>query len=150
GGSVGTMYYLDSWRAQNTFALPPRLPHVPGELPKSGSSLARAMESSLEASAWGLAFPDFLRLLLPPLVARTDDRGARIETAWRGRLDKPDTRVSDWTAPIVRGALPIPIFNSTIVETGQRFLAAPVLGRHAPAPESWQARQLGELYPNAD
>lgn len=150
GGSVGAMYYLDSWRMHNAFGLPPRLPHGAGELPAADSSLGRAMASSLEATAWGLAFPDFLRVLLPPLVARTDDRGARIETAWRRRLENPETRWSDWTSPILRGALPIPVFNSTIVETGQRFLASPVLGREAKSARPGEARQLGELYPGAD
>src|SRR5581483_3440439 len=57
---------------------------------------------------------------------------------------------TDWTGPILRGALPIPVFNSTIVETGQRFLASPVLGRETKLPPSWEARQLRELYPDAD
>jgi hypothetical protein len=150
GGSVGTMYYLDSWGKGNTFALPARLRQPPGELPKPGSSLANAMESSLEATAWGLAFPDFLRVLFPPLVARTDDRGARIEAAWRQRLSSPETRLTHLSGPVLRGAMPIPVFNATMVETGQRFLASPVLGRQAACPQNWEARQLRELYPEAD
>jgi len=114
------------------------------------SSVRKAMESSLEATAWGLAFPDFLRMLLPPIVSRTDDRGARIETAWRSRLNAPDTRMADWMEPVFNGSMPIPVFNATIVETGQRFLAAPALGRRTAADQSWEARQLLELYPDAN
>jgi len=122
--------------------------HAPQADPDS--SVRKAMESSLEATAWGLAFPDFLRMLLPPIVSRTDDRGARIETAWRSRLNSPDTRMAEWMEPVFNGAMPIPVFNATIVETGQRFLAAPALGRRAAAPQSWEARQLFELYPDAN
>jgi hypothetical protein len=150
GGSVGTMYYLDSFGQHKASGLPPLMQQDAGKLPRADSSMARSMESSLEATAWGLAFPDFLRMLLPPVVARSDDRGARIETAWRSRLSSPDTRLSDWTNAVVRGALPIPVFNATVVETGQRFLASPVLGRAPAAPQNWQARQLRELYPDAD
>jgi hypothetical protein len=98
------------------------------------------MESSLEATAWGIVFPDLLRVVFPPFVSRTDDRGAWIEDAWRSRLRVPDARLTDWSGPTGRGAMPVVVFNATTVETGERLLASPVL-----LPSG--ARQLLKLYP---
>jgi hypothetical protein len=48
------------------------------------------------------------------------------------------------------GKMPVPMFNATLVETGQRFVASPVLGPSgAGIPRSAAARQLYELYPEA-
>jgi hypothetical protein len=115
------------------------------------------MASSLEATAWGLVFPDLLRVVAPFLVDKTDDRGTRIEQAWRARLRRPDrrlpppdVRLTDWAGRVRGGEMPVPVFNATIVETGQRFLASPVLGPAAPVTAAAQARQLLELYPGAE
>lgn len=151
GGSVGALYYLDHWQ-QTGPPLPPAdgAPWV-NNLPVPGTLCAQAMASSLEATAWGLAFPDLLRVVLPWAVPKTHDRGAWIEEAWRDRLLHPDARLTDWTRPVLEGAMPIPVFNATIVETGQRFLAAPVRGRVRPGtPPAFQARELLELYPDAE
>jgi hypothetical protein len=149
GGSVGALYCLDSWppdgsETQGAWQYP-----AGSGLPTEGSVCARAMASSLEATAWGLAFPDLLRVMAPFLVARTDDRGARIEEAWRDHMRHPKARLIDWTSLVLDGQMPIPVFNATVVETGQRFLAAPVLGPASDGPPSAQARQLVELYPGA-
>jgi hypothetical protein len=149
GGSVGAMYCLDAWppdgaQTQAAWQYPTKSP-----LPPFGSVCQRAMASSLEATAWGLVFPDLLRVLAPFLVSRTDDRGARIEEAWRGNLRQPGARLTDWDAAVRRGEMPVPVFNATVVETGQRFLAAPVLGPPSPVSAAAQARQLLELYPGA-
>jgi hypothetical protein len=50
------------------------------------------------------------------------------------------------------GDLPVVVFNATVVETGQRLTASPVLKRRPtdPPPDSAQARELLELYPRAD
>jgi hypothetical protein len=108
------------------------------------------MASSLEATAWGLAFPDFLRILAPFLVAQTDDRGARIEEAWRDHMRQPEARMTDWIDSILNGERPVPVFNATIVETGQRFLATPIRTRpRLNVPPSACPRNLSELYPGA-
>jgi hypothetical protein len=151
GGSVGAMYFLDAWQRAPAQALPDKeCQPWAGPLPPAGSLCDRAMGSSLEATVWGLVFPDLLRLVVPFLVRKTDDRGARIEEAWRQRLRQPETRLDDWIDRVQQGDLPVPVFNSTIVETGQRFLAAPVLNpRHAPVGAGAEARQLFDLYPDA-
>ncbi|HZY84836.1 MAG TPA: hypothetical protein VFE78_08390 [Gemmataceae bacterium] len=150
GGSVGAMYCLDAWP-------PPAAPGPAGEwappppdaVPPDDSVCGRAMASSLEATAWGLVFPDLLRVVAPFLVDRTDDRGTRIEQAWRAGLRRPDIRLTDWADAVLRGEMPVPVFNATVVETGQRFLASPVLGPPSPGPAAAQPRQLLELYPGA-
>lgn len=147
GGSVGAMYLLDAWP-------PDRSPQwqypVGSSLPAEDSVCGRAMASSLEATAWGIAFPDLLRILSPWLVSRSDDRGARIEEAWRGHLKNGELRMTDWIPKVLDGSLPIPIFNATMVETGQRFLASPVLvPQFADLAPAVRPRQLFELYPGA-
>ena len=42
--------------------------------------------SALEATAWGMAYPDTMRAILPPAVPATCDRGWAIERLWRQRL----------------------------------------------------------------
>lgn len=150
GGSVGALYYLDRWR-QTGSPLPSEDSAAwVNNLPAPGTLCERAMASSLEATAWGLAFPDLLRVVLPWAVPKTHDRGLWIEAAWRSRLTHPGARLTDWTEPVLEGTMPIPVFNATIVETGQRFLAAPVRGRVRPGtPPAFQARELLELYPDA-
>jgi hypothetical protein len=151
GGSVGVMYYLDRWQARSPTFPAEALAFGPDGRAAADSICGRAMASSLEATAWGLVFPDLLRIGFPPLVSHTDDRGARIEDAWRSRLDSPDARLTDWAGRIRRGEMPIPVFNATLVETGQRLLCSPVLYRPpgGPAPGPIQARELLELYPAA-
>lgn len=146
GGSVGAMYCLDAWPPGPgaEWAAPP-----PAGVPAADSVCGRAMASSLEATAWGLVFPDLLRVIAPFLVDRSDDRGTRIEQAWRAGLRRPGVRLSDWADRVRAGQMPVPVFNATVVETGQRFLASPVLGPAAPVTAAAQARQLVELYPGA-
>jgi hypothetical protein len=147
GGSVGAMYCLDAWPPAPgaEWAPPP-----PAGLPPADSVCGRAMASSLEATAWGLVFPDLLRVIAPFLVDKTDDRGTRIEQAWRARLRRPGDRLTDWADRVRAGEMPVPVFNATVVETGQRFLASPVLGPAPPVTAAAQARQLLELYPGAE
>jgi hypothetical protein len=81
-------------------------------------------------------------------VSRSDDRGARIEEAWRGHLKNGEVRMTDWIPKVLDGSLPIPIFNATMVETGQRILASPVLvPQFADLAPAVRPRQLFELYP---
>jgi hypothetical protein len=149
GGSVGAMYFLDRWQDGGAVLPADALAFGADGRPRAGSICERAMASSLEATAWGLAFPDLLRIVFPLVVSRTDDRGARIEEAWRARLSHPEARLTDWTPRVLRGDMPVPVFNATVVETGQRMLSAPVLGETTANPGPAQPRQLLELFPHA-
>jgi hypothetical protein len=147
GGSVGALNYLDRWQRTGSPLLPADWQY-PTRLPAAQTICGGAMASSLEATAWGLVFPDLLRILFPIVVRQADDRGARIEEAWRAHLAHPGARLTDWIAPIRAGEMPVPIFNATVVETGQRFLASPVLCSRQPPnlPPAAQPRQLFDLY----
>src|SRR5262249_53314571 len=117
----------------------------------------KAMASSLEATGWGSAFPDLMRVVLPPLPPSTDDRGQRIEDTWRKRLSCGVT--GNWDMEhlaegAAAGKLPLAIFNATIAETGQRMLltrvrALPSSQRPARPAESADARELSHLYPHS-
>jgi hypothetical protein len=69
GGSVGAMYYVESQFRH-------RRPTPKSDL---GKILQAAEASSLEATAWGIAFPDFMRLFAGG--ASPLDRGWAIEQA---------------------------------------------------------------------
>jgi hypothetical protein len=152
GGSVGTMYYLDQWDDRTQPFQHSALAADNRGRPLKGSIRWNAQASGLEATAWGLAFPDLQRIFFPPLVSPTDDRGARIERIWQLRMRNRDALLTDWAARVRTGEMPIVVFNATVVETGQRFLASPVVARKPtdPRPNSTQARELLDLYPGAD
>jgi hypothetical protein len=152
GGSVGALYYFDQWGSRARPFEGPALAVHPGGRPKKGSIRWNAEQSSLEATGWGLAFPDLLRTFCPPLAFRTDDRGTRVEEAWRARMTHPGAQFAAWGQRMAAGEMPVVVFNATVVETGQRLTASPVLKRRPndPPPDSTQARELLELYPMAN
>ena len=98
-----------------------------------------SMASSLEATAWGILFPDLVRALLPswdlPL-----DRAWAMERAWMRawncmrmdinqdhcvqahRFDDPvEPWMSHWRSRTRSGDWPSIVFNSTFVEDGKQF-----------------------------
>jgi hypothetical protein len=135
GGSVGTMFYLinradievDGDRATPSDRV------LSNEAIEQIRDVSRA--SALEATAWGIAYPDTMRAIFPPAVDETIDRGWAIEQVWRQRMRSPDTRqtdrsnlrLSDLGKAIRQNQLPIPVFNATLMESGQRLLISPVL-----------------------
>jgi hypothetical protein len=127
GGSVGTMFYATSgsWTK----------PGPPFDADARELLLKASRSSCLEATGWGLAYPDLMRLAFPPAVDQGQvDRGWAIERAWGrwpSRLAKPtvdEERLRDWSGPMASGDMPLIAFNATVVETGQRMVISPVLG----------------------
>lgn len=143
GGSVGTMFYLHH-RGERT-----NNPDAPMLIdPKNIQHINQdAGASGLEPAAWGMAFPDLIRTTFPPAVPQTLDRGLALELEWQRRLadrvtEGPDgatdaqqtqqlaikdLRLLDWAEKIRRQKMPAVVFNSTLVETGQRLLFSPVV-----------------------
>ena len=69
----------------------------------------------------------------------------RLFTEGRVFSEQPRTPTfGDWEREIRRGALPIPVFNATVVETGERLILSPV------SVESERATDFHCLYPRAD
>ncbi len=157
GGSVGTMYYLVH-RAD----LRPSYDPGSGQQLLDASGLAnirkQAQASCLEATAWGVAYPDLMRILAPMLANRVVDRGWAVERVWRQRLKTPgdtgmdfgDLRLNDMVSAIERNHFPVVVFNATVVETGQRLLISPVTaGQRSGIPESVGAREFRRMFPDS-
>jgi hypothetical protein len=135
GGSVGTIYFLDRFTPQG---FPP-----PADL---GRIVDAAGASSLDATAWGLAYPDLWRVLSGFLLGdKTLDRGWAMEQEWKRHLTMPDRRLSQWRIGLREGWLPAPVLNATVVETGEQFLLTPL-----DLPPGWRTRRFYDVYPGYD
>ena len=134
GGSVGAMYFLADLRPEAG----------PGDLARIRTFATR---SSLNEAAWGLAYPDFWRALLPipPSLRFVKDRGWALETAWSRDWPAADQTLAGWGRDANDGWRPAVAFNTTAVEEGHRFL----LGSFS-VPMEWGAHSFFETYPGRD
>jgi hypothetical protein len=116
GGSVGAMYFVSEYDANGA-----GLPSKPEDLEKA---VAQAEASSLDDIAWGLVYPDFLRIFVPAF--KHLDRGRALEAALTRELPNSEHHLfgplSDWRQGVLEGWRPAVIFNATVVESGERFL----------------------------
>jgi hypothetical protein len=113
GGSVGALYFVNAYRDGK---------FDQGQI---GSVLDAAADSSLDDVAWGMVYPDAFRSVAPLLLSPRIDRGWALERAWLKHLKVSfDTSPSlgTWRADARNHLRPAVIFNSTLVETGERFL----------------------------
>jgi hypothetical protein len=125
GGSEGTMYVLGSYKADGT-------------LDAGGKKLQDIRDASsmtaLSAVGWGILYPDFLRTipgvgsLIGAIFGHNIDRGWALENQWIKNWKNPvwsdAPKMKDWIDDTRRGMRPAVIFNSTVSETGQRFVIA--------------------------
>lgn len=113
GGSVGTLYFVNAYqngkfdrgRVQNVFE--------------------SAADSSLDDVAWGMVYPDVFRSVAPLLLSPRIDRGWALERAWLKHLQVPfdiSPSLGTWRVDARNHLRPAVIFNTTLVETGERFL----------------------------
>jgi hypothetical protein len=135
GGSVGSMFYLDQF--ENGVL------SVQG-LKKDENKLSKVVKNStddwLNSVGWGLAFPDLFRAIgLPPLLYPFRelggdhkpylylDRGDALEKNWQKTLTvggkKPPT-LDDRREQILKGEIPIAVYNTTLVENGRPFFVS--------------------------
>jgi hypothetical protein len=147
------MYYLVH-RADLRDDYQPGQPRLDADDLQQIRQLAQA--SCLEATAWGVAYPDLTRVLLPMLANRVVDRGWAVEQMWRRRMDSlqagdgpaGDWRLNDMVAAIEQNHFPVVVFNATLVETGQRLLISPVVaGRRSGMPDSVVAQEFLQMFP---
>lgn len=120
GGSVGAMYFIDAF--------------VDGRAPTKKSldlMIDQAGTSSLAATAWGLAYPDFWRgFSLQNPYRPFFDRAWAMEQVWRrtlrpgGKEEVPT--LGSWRADVRAGRRPAALFNATIAETGERLVLSPL------------------------
>ena len=117
GGSVGTMFYLDKFNDR-------------GILSKDGLEkvVKNATDDWLDSVGWGLAYPDLVRAIGFPFVNVNQylDRGYALEKDWQRTLKPSIITLDDWYKKAKLGEIPIPVFNSTLVENGRRFLISPM------------------------
>jgi hypothetical protein len=111
GGSMGSACYVD-WLNRGA-------PEESGDLHTPSHAAAA---SSLDEVAWGLAWPDLLRVLLPIPIKM--DRAHAMERAWIGNAGTAtlNAPLSSWNKPTAEGKLPALIMNSTMVEAGGPLL----------------------------
>lgn len=125
GGTVGTMYFVDAYSAADK--------GIVADDNKLKNIVTKTKHTSLSHVAWGIAYSDFLNSIFPFIPT---DRGNQLEQAWLSNdhlnTDPPneknddqkplDKGLSTWTPGVRQGWRPAVIFNSAIVETGERFL----------------------------
>lgn len=140
GGSVGTMYFIDNFDDEHGYPADQNIDEskkycLDKNLPKFktkalNNTFCNATEDWLDAVGWGAAYPDLIRLTgwLSPLVDKYNDRGYALEHDWQMKMRDPKTEtfLSDWRRKSLRGEIPIPVFNATLVEDGRRFLISPM------------------------
>lgn len=122
GGSVGTMFFVNSYDDTG---------HLSED--RLNKTVALAEESSLDHVAGGLVYADFVRNIRIFDYISSQDRGGALERSWLDNVKKTfpgDAQVIDglngylssWREDARTGKRPAVIFNSTVVETGDRFL----------------------------
>ncbi len=133
GGSVGTMFFLDRFAAKQGYPYDEKVGNQQQE-----NSLAfqnetlnlifnSATEDWLDAVGWGLAYPDLVRAIGFPFAAsKYSDRGYALEQDWQKKMKQPEATLADRRQQILKGEIPIPVFNATLVEDGRRFLITPM------------------------
>jgi hypothetical protein len=150
GGSVGTMYFLDGFEEKkqirkennNRSNILVKLLKIFNEQKNNSPNknnlkfknqtlneiFDNATEDWLDAVGWGIAYPDLVRLTgwLSPLIGKYNDRGFALEDDWKIKMNKPAATLEDWREKIIKGEIPIPVFNTTLVEDGRRFLISPM------------------------
>jgi hypothetical protein len=132
GGSVGAGVYL-----AGTYLDPPEANDCDREKRRE-SIRNRSRASLLEHVAWGVAFADLPRLFTGLLPRnRLVDRGWAVEHLLEKRLSFSKQAASasrqaasktlrDLCADVAAGTMPVPLFNATCVQTGQRVIMSPV------------------------
>ena len=148
GGSVGAAHYVNSISEIRNL---------------NGASKERAlnavaedaMTSSLASTSYGVAFPDFRRVIFPFWLDEEFDRARLLEKDWRRigncrKQPRKDLEIqsesefrqfcrdipeadretlvwfSDWLGDIEKGLKPAVIFNTTVMETGERIAITPL------------------------
>jgi patatin-like phospholipase len=128
GGSVGTLYFVNAYRDGKFDA------------GMADQVFDSAADSSLDDAAWGLVYPDMFRSVAPLLLSRRIDRGWALERAWLKHLAVPfdsSPSLGTWRTDARNHLRPGVIFNTTLVETGERFLFPTVDIQRSPGRRSF-------------
>jgi hypothetical protein len=113
GGSTGTLYFVNAYQ-NGKF-----------DRSKQDQVFEAARESSLDDVAWGMVYPDAFRSVAPLLLSPRIDRGWALERSWLKHLNVPfdsSPSLGTWREDARNHLRPAVMFNTTLVETGERFL----------------------------
>ncbi|MEK6261255.1 MAG: hypothetical protein AABP62_21855 [Planctomycetota bacterium] len=158
GGSVGAMFYLghrgllDPAARDHESMLRHETEDKKGEVKKPSSKviIGHSMKSALEGVAWGLAGPDFVRIVIPMAAPPLIDRGWALESLWWNQMGRGLQDRKLMGAVTIRDLIPLTrehrippvIFNATCVETGQRVQISPLRVAVAKADEKRQQEHV--------
>ena len=123
GGGMGSLIYVDALARDTPAAVVSAMENV--------NKIAQA--SSLDAVAWGIAFPDLIRAV-NPLPWSPQDRGRVLEQTWEARLDHSGTKspgersrtLGSLAQKCKKGEIPLIVWSTTDVVSGQRVVIAPI------------------------
>ena len=132
GGSLGAMYYIGALKHDR-----------PLDTRALDRVVALASRGAVSELGWGIAYPDFRRLIVPlPAPWRlAKDRAWAIEKAWARDWPGASDRISDWAQSAASGEIPSIAFNTTSVEQGHRFLITSFA-----VPEEWAVEHFNRKY----
>lgn len=122
GSSVGAAYYADRFAKTDPGALSREA------LDRELAEVYRlSVRSSLAEAAYGFALLDFWRLFFAVAPMHPGwDRGRLVENAWGRIAGEVEVPMSRMRQPIREGRLPGLIFNTTVLEKGQRLMITPL------------------------
>jgi hypothetical protein len=139
GGSVGSLFFVD-YCEENGAISSDNLEKV----------VQDAVQDGLDTVGWGLVYRDLGNIVGLPWLSRClrhvfkiSDRGEALEYTWqntRTATDLPSqtsansnfVTLDDWGKKALAGDIPIPVFNTTLVEDGRRMLFSPMTFFQAP------------------
>jgi hypothetical protein len=151
GGSMGAMYIVDTYNKDGSLPTEAGLSHA----------VKAAEGSSLDDVAWALTYPDLVWSIFPFLKGISFrpsftlanganlvlDRGTVLEDSWKRTPSLEAATLDAWRSDLVRGIRPAVIFNSTVVETGERMLLGTTTIGTGKAPGR---TDFGATYPKSD
>lgn len=128
GGAVGVYFFAEA------FDLSTGLPNA-----AAGAKVPeKAMEPSLAATTWGIAYPDLQRTFVPWLLRASEqyrDRGWAMEQVWAEHAvelremaggEARASSLQDWARAASVGGLPAIVLGSTFVDDGRQAFFANV------------------------
>jgi hypothetical protein len=119
GGSVGSMFFVDYCDDEGAIK-PDNLTNV----------FQNSVRDSLDTVGWGLVYRDLGNIVGLPWLTRRwfkiKDRGEALEYSWQGSGGLGETTLNSLGEKALAGQVPIPVFNTTLVEDGRRMLFSPM------------------------
>lgn len=119
GGSVGSMFFVAYCDDEGAIK-PDNLTAV----------VQNSVQDSLDTVGWGLAYRDLGTIVgLPWLTKKLfkiKDRGEALEYSWQDSRDLNKATLNSLGEKALAGQVPIPVFNTTLVEDGRRMLFSPM------------------------